>query len=241
MIRCRYCELPLNESAPEAHALDGTFILVWMNGQWNHADGPSVWYCDPSAVKPGAPLPKCHCGTTTEEHAPTCSACGKPPYHAEPPPGLINDFRGEYRFLSNFWKVDVDFEGTTYPSTEHAYQAAKFLDPKARQTVKEAPKFRDAKRLGGPKGGLGQIREDWEKVKLFVMEHLLEQKFGYPDLRDKLLATGSAYLIEGNNWGDRYWGQDGGYGHNNLGMLLMKIRRTRRILAEATVPGRRFA
>lgn len=57
-----------------------------------------------------------------------------------------------------------------------------------------------------------------------VMLELLRLKFAIPDLRDKLLATKNATLIEGNTWGDTYWGVCRGIGDNTLGVLLMQVR-----------------
>ena len=56
------------------------------------------------------------------------------------------------------------------------------------------------------------------------MEDFLRQKFTDSDLKEKLLATGDAELIEGNHWGDVIWGVCNGIGENNLGKLLMNIR-----------------
>ena len=41
----------------------------------------------------------------------------------------------------------------------------------------------------------------------------------------KLLDTGDAILIEGNDWGDRYWGVCDGVGQNKLGLILMGLRK----------------
>ena len=68
------------------------------------------------------------------------------------------------------------------------------------------------------------LRKDWEDVKIQVMEKGLRLKFQDPTLRKKLLATGDEELVEGNPWGDRYWGVCNGSGKNKLGKLLMKIR-----------------
>ena len=129
----------------------------------------------------------------------------------------INTFFGEYRWLSNFHPCRV-FE---YPSVEHAYQASKTHDQKSRNAILMAASAYDAKRLGkvAPK------RSDWEKVKLAVMEKCLRAKFTDPKLRAKLIATGEAELIEGNTWGDVYWGVCNERGENHLGILLMKIRK----------------
>lgn len=58
-----------------------------------------------------------------------------------------------------------------------------------------------------------------------VMLQLLRQKFlGDEELRRKLLRTGDAMLVEGNYWGDTYWGVCFGSGKNMLGKLLMQVR-----------------
>jgi predicted NAD-dependent protein-ADP-ribosyltransferase YbiA (DUF1768 family) len=68
------------------------------------------------------------------------------------------------------------------------------------------------------------LRLDWDKMKLFIMASLLRQKFSDPALGKKLLDTKHIYLIEGNNWGDDYWGVYEGRGTNHLGVLLMNLR-----------------
>lgn len=57
------------------------------------------------------------------------------------------------------------------------------------------------------------------------MEEIVREKFTQnTELADKLLATGDAYLEEGNTWGDRIWGTVNGSGANRLGVILMQIR-----------------
>ena len=61
----------------------------------------------------------------------------------------------------------------------------------------------DAKRAGR---ALQPLRADWETAKFDVMERVVRDKFSrHPGLRDRLLATGDAELVEGNTWGDRIW------------------------------------
>jgi predicted NAD-dependent protein-ADP-ribosyltransferase YbiA (DUF1768 family) len=43
-------------------------------------------------------------------------------------------------------------------------------------------------------------------------------------MREMLLLTGDCELVEGNTWGDKFWGVCDGEGENHLGKLLMKIR-----------------
>lgn len=132
----------------------------------------------------------------------------------------IEHFDGEYRFLSNFWPAKVVLDGMEYATTEHAYQAAKTLDMNVRKEIQAAKYPNKAKKLGQKVA----LREDWEGVKLSVMEDLLRQKFQDPELKKALLDTGDAELIEGNFWHDTFWGVCDNKGKNQLGRLLMKIR-----------------
>lgn len=131
----------------------------------------------------------------------------------------IVSFTGLYSFLSNFYVFPVSYEGVMYPSLENAYQAAKTEDVNMRRnfencTAGEAKKF----------GRKVVLRPGWDKIRLKVMEELLRNKFSSDLLRSKLLDTGDQQLIEGNFWGDRFWGVYHGSGDNHLGKLLMKIR-----------------
>jgi ribA/ribD-fused uncharacterized protein len=115
----------------------------------------------------------------------------------------------------------VHFEGIVYPTAEHAYQAAKSLDPTVRRRIATLPTPSEARKAGRAL----PIRPDWETAKFTIMEAVVRDKFTRnPDLRAKLLATGDAELIEGNDWGDRVWGVYRGQGENRLGKLLMKVR-----------------
>lgn len=126
----------------------------------------------------------------------------------------IDSFSGEYRFLSNFY---ITPDGK---SVEHYYQAAKACNITDYLRIISADSPGNAKRLGRQI----VIRSDWDNIKLVVMEQLLIKKFSDYDLARKLLETGDTELIEGNHWGDVYWGVCNGVGHNNLGRILMKIR-----------------
>ena len=136
----------------------------------------------------------------------------------------ITAFHGPHTFLSNFAAAPVVLDGQTYPTVEHAFQAAKTFDPEQRQLIHDANTPATAKRLGRQVS----LRADWEQVKYEIMRQLLQQKFAIPELRAALLATGDAELIEGNTWNDRTWGRvlvKGQWvGKNRLGELLMRVR-----------------
>jgi len=133
---------------------------------------------------------------------------------------LIARFTGSYRFLSNFWPARVELYGIEYPSVEHAYVAAKTLDASQREHIRQLEKPGDVKRYGRKL----VLRPDWNDVRLYIMEDLVRQKFEDPELRKLLLATGDQKLIEGNTWGDRFWGVCDGVGENHLGRILMRVR-----------------
>jgi len=141
----------------------------------------------------------------------------------------IFGFFGPYRFLSNFHFVDVELDGVVYRTTEHAYQAAKTIDPEIRERFQRLTAPRDARRLGQQI----EIRPDWESVKYEVMYDLNLQKFSKGPLLWDLLMTGDSYLEETNTWGDQYWGVCNGKGQNNLGKILMAIRSELRWAQEA--------
>lgn len=137
-------------------------------------------------------------------------------------PVVIDKFDGTaFGFLSNFYPAEVEYEGMMYPTSEHAYQAAKTLDIYQRHNVAMQKTPALAKRYGKAVS----MRPDWDDVKLDVMEDILYDKFcRHPKLTEMLLATEDAELVEGNTWGDKFWGVCDGEGENHLGKLLMSVR-----------------
>ena len=108
---------------------------------------------------------------------------------------MIQEFSGEYRWLSNFWPSPVELEGVVYPSVEHAYQAAK-TSPGQRAPFQYGSPG-EAKRLGRKV----PIRQEWKNVKVEVMRALVAQKFSPgTQLGKKLAQTGDRLIIEGNTW-----------------------------------------
>jgi len=77
---------------------------------------------------------------------------------------------------------------------------------------------------------LNILKENWFDINLKIIEDVNYIKFtSYPDLKEKLISTGDHILIEGNYWGNNFWGmiknKDGVWqGRNELGKILMKIR-----------------
>lgn len=140
---------------------------------------------------------------------------------------IIDRFVGQYRFLSNFHACDVRLGTIRFLTVEAAYQACKTqVEAKRFAISRMKPAFAKmyGKRLPLP--------ADWQERRVKVMWELLQQKFGSVQhnlgLLSKLNNTGNATLIEGNTWGEIFWGVCDGQGENMLGKLLMQIRQDNR-------------
>jgi hypothetical protein len=112
--------------------------------------------------------------------------------------------------------------GRLYKTVEHAYQAAKTDIGGQKEKVRLSATPGQAKRIGLTV----LLRDGWDDEKIEVMKTLLKIKFSIPELRQKLMDTKDIDLVEGNTWGDFFWGVDSksGQGENVLGMLLMLVR-----------------
>jgi ribA/ribD-fused uncharacterized protein len=142
---------------------------------------------------------------------------------------MVFGFFGPFRPLSNFWPAKVMYDGVIYPSSENAYQAAKFAHND--RLIFEHCSASEAKSYSGNPNRLYKD-DNWKIMRLHVMESVLRDKFSErnPDLVRFLLDTQNKKLIEANWWGDNFFGvcrKDGSdtfTGENNLGTLLMQRR-----------------
>jgi N-glycosidase YbiA len=128
-----------------------------------------------------------------------------------------------YGCFSNFSRHAIVVDGTTWPTTEHFFQAAKFTDPADVAAVREARTPFVAAQLGRERHR--SFRPDWDTVRDSVMLGALRAKFTqHPALREILLSTHGATLVE-HTANDRYWADGGdGSGRNMLGKLLEAVR-----------------
>lgn len=128
---------------------------------------------------------------------------------------VIDRFKGDFDFLSNFYVLP---SGRT---VEHYYQAEKTDDLEWKFVILEAGTPWEARRLGRQ----APLKKNWDALRIPVMEPFVGQKFSlYPLLARLLVNTGNVPLIEGNTWGDTFWGVCNGVGENHLGKILMKNR-----------------
>ena len=132
-----------------------------------------------------------------------------------------------YGVFSNLYKCPVEFEGTVFPTSEHAYQAGKARKPAVRQWILNAPTPALAA-MAAHGLYVWDVVPDWAQTKFERRRTVLRAKFDqHPALRELLLSTGTARLVEAgtvNNAVNRLWGEVDGKGENMLGVMLMELR-----------------
>jgi ribA/ribD-fused uncharacterized protein len=128
----------------------------------------------------------------------------------------------EFGWLSNFARFPIELDGKDWPTSEHYYQAQKFLDVNLQEKIRLASRPGEAARIG--RDPHNPLRPDWEEVRDDVMRKVVTAKFTqHEELAYELVATGDAKLIE-HTKSDNYWGDGGGRGKNMLGQILMEVR-----------------
>jgi len=141
---------------------------------------------------------------------------------------IIDRFIGQYSFLSNFAYCDnLEIFGDNYKTAEHAFQAMKSINPDERNYIRNCDTSGQAKRAGKKI----TLREDWDEIKVGIMNYIVLAKFTQNNyFKELLLLTGSDILIEGNKWHDNFWGNcscpkcKNIDGLNHLGKILMIVR-----------------
>lgn len=147
---------------------------------------------------------------------------------------MISEFRGQYDWATNFYhKAPFYVHGQKFKTSEHYFAACKTLDANWCQRIIGADTAADAKRLGRQ----CPCQPEWGRVRVNVMSQAIWYKFTqHPELQEKLIATGTQVMVEGNWWHDNFWGdcycndKDGRHpeclqpGKDALGLLLMNLR-----------------
>jgi ribA/ribD-fused uncharacterized protein len=137
----------------------------------------------------------------------------------------INFYRtgDKYGCFSNFSAHPVEIRGKEWPTSEHFFQAQKFAGTEHEEAIRRAKSPMIAARMGRDRSK--PIRPDWELVKDDLMREAVRAKFSqHRDLREILLATGDAAIVE-HTENDSYWGDGGdGSGMNTLGRILADVR-----------------
>ena len=132
----------------------------------------------------------------------------------------VNNHFGEF---SNFAPYPIKIKGKIWPTTEHYFQAQKFANTPYETKIRKASSPQKAAQMG--RSRKIKLRLDWERIKDNIMYEAVKSKFSqHQDLKELLLSTGNAKIIE-HTKNDSYWGDGGaGTGKNKLGKILMKVR-----------------
>ena len=140
----------------------------------------------------------------------------------------IRSFKDYYSFLSNFYQSKFMIDDITFPTVEHFYQFKKTHNYDDALSLLKIDNPGKVKRISRSL----PMRHDWDNIKRFVMATGVYEKFSQNlDLRNKLISTYPAYLLEGNTWHDNYWGHCScdkciNKNHYNiLGTILMSVRK----------------
>ena len=131
-----------------------------------------------------------------------------------------------YGCFSNFSPHGFQLDDYWWHTSEHYFQAQKFVDTDTNwfhkmRTIK-APK--EVAKMG--RSRLHPIRIDWEKIKEQIMYRAVLTKFtNHEDIKQILINTGEQLIVE-NSPMDYYWGcGKNGTGKNRLGEILMQVRK----------------
>jgi len=129
----------------------------------------------------------------------------------------------EHGCFSNFSPHPIRLKGKMWPTSEHYFQAQKFVGTEHEEAVRSAKSPMIAARMGRDRKK--PLRRDWETVKDDIMRAAVRAKFTqHSNLGAVLLATGTTTLVE-HTTNDNYWADGGdGSGRNMLGQILVQIR-----------------
>ena len=130
---------------------------------------------------------------------------------------------GEYGYLATYSNYGFFKDGVFWKTSEHYYQAQKFMDSDTKIRIQNAETPKIASTIGRDRKL--NLRSDWEEVKQDVMFDAVYYKFKQnKDILQKLLDTGNARIVEATVK-ESYWGcGPNNDGQNNYGKILIKVR-----------------
>lgn len=137
---------------------------------------------------------------------------------------MIKFYTPQFYVFNNFSAHAIEWAGKLYPTSEHAYQAAKCTSPQGKEAVRLARSPLLAKEVANVQYKAAKD-PDWENKKVGVMEAILRAKLAqHAEVAEALQQSGSQEITEDSPV-DSFWGTGAdGTGQNMLGKLWMKIR-----------------
>lgn len=140
-----------------------------------------------------------------------------------PADAILINRKDPNEILSSFSKYTFFLDDYDWPTSEHYYQAKKFLNTDYQQKIRGCPSAKKAHKMGNT--WFRRKRADIKKVRVTLMVRATyTQCRTHENVRQALLETGDCYIAE-NSFSDYFWGcgRDG-RGKNNFGKVLMNVR-----------------
>lgn len=138
---------------------------------------------------------------------------------------VIGFYPREFYCFDNFSSFKVFYNGYLYSTLEEAYQAIGFKEsaPEIYDEIIKSYSAHEAQKIAYK--NKDKQREDWDEVKIDIMEKLIRAKLEQnPYVKKKLLDTKDYLIVEDSPKDDFWgWGEDR-KGENQLGKLWMKLR-----------------
>lgn len=134
-------------------------------------------------------------------------------------------FLDEWYVFDNFAPFQTEWRGTLYPTTEHAYQAAHFIDinPALAEQVRNCRSPREASDLANDNKEYDDPA--WKEKRLALMEEIVRAKLEQHSYVKEILNKSANRLIVEMNDEDEFWGWGKNHGgQNHLGKIWMKLR-----------------
>lgn len=134
-------------------------------------------------------------------------------------------YSGRWNCFDNFSAFTVHLDDTTWPTAEHAYQAAKFASRDVAAEIYIASSAHEAKKRAHLAKLQGCIRPDWPLVRTPVMRRVIRAKHEQHDfVRTRLRESCGLRLVEDSGT-DEFWGRGARWGGQNVAAKLwMELR-----------------
>ena len=129
--------------------------------------------------------------------------------------------------FDNFAPFQVEWRGKLYPTSEHAFQAAHFIEayPELAEKVRLCRSPRQASDFANENSNFDDPQ--WKQKRVSTMEDIVKCKFDqHLFIAETLKLSGNKIIVEMND-NDSFWGWGPDHnGNNELGKIWMKLRDT---------------
>lgn len=131
--------------------------------------------------------------------------------------------------LTNFSQTGFIFDSRAWKTSEHCYQAMKFIEIEAQELIRSQPNAYMAAKSG--RELKARMKDNWDIIRDPIMSDITYAKFSQNlDAKQILLSTDNRLLVE-LSFKDNYWGSKPDLsGKNKLGKILMHHRTIFRML-----------